>query len=117
MIRTALTLSALALAGLFAAAPASADELCVSFSDARQTARFGSQYLLVRDGDKHYRVGFVGNQCGAMSLAGKLTLVTGDETNKLCTDKGRVTTRGGSCRVNAVDEIDAKEFARLTRRR
>jgi hypothetical protein len=118
MIRHALTLTTLALAALVAAAPvAAADDVCVTFSDARQTARFGSQYLLVRDGDKHYRVSFVDHQCGAMALVGKIRLETKDANNVLCQREGRVKTRHGSCRVKQVDEIDAATFARLTRAR
>ena len=43
---------------------------CVDLAADRQAARFGSQYLLVKDGDAHYRIGFSGS-CSAIALSSR----------------------------------------------
>lgn len=104
----------LALALLCSTAQAS-DEGCYSLSDAHKTSRFGTQYLLVKDGDQHLKVSFVGNRCGLIAVSPKLRIKTGGESGRLCSSGTVVSTPTGSCRVSGVETIDAEEFQRLRR--
>lgn len=104
---------ALALTGTSAIA---SDDSCVSLSDQHRTSRFGTQYLLVKDGDEHFKVSFAGNQCGMLAVTPKFRIKTGGEANRLCSSGSTVSARTGSCKVNKVEAIDAEEFARLRRK-
>jgi len=88
---------------------------CVDLGPDRQMTRFGSQYLLVKDGDAHYRIGFNGS-CSAISLSTKVQLRTGDQDNRLCPSGTRVLTRQDSCMAQGVVVIDEEEYSSYTRR-
>ena len=101
------------------AGPASDDDDsgCVKFSEQRETVYHGGEHLLVRDQGQHFRVSFVGRQCGEIPAAAKLRLHSGGEKDVLCAGKGKVSARTGSCRVAEVEPIDADTFAQQSRRR
>ncbi|MFT3754713.1 MAG: hypothetical protein QM769_01990 [Pseudoxanthomonas sp.] len=86
---------------------------CVTLSPTHEGARFGSQYLLLRDGDAYYRVEFRNDYCDALN-SGLVNVVTGKEHGKLCASGSKVTSKSGSCRVVAVSLIDAGKYARLS---
>ena len=102
---------------MVASASLAGDAECVKLSEQRQTLRYGSQFLLIRDQDRHFRVSFAGNQCGAISAAAKVRIHTDGKDDLLCPESGRVSTRAGLCRVAAVESIDGETFAQLSRRR
>jgi len=77
--------------------------------------RFGSQYLLVKDGEAHYRVGFGGN-CSAISLSTQVRIRTGDQDNRLCPSGTRVLSKRDSCTVRSVVLISGDDYASYTRR-
>jgi hypothetical protein len=87
---------------------------CVTLSPDHQAARFGSQYLAIRDGDTHYRVEF-GGSCAALQSAS--VVVTSDRApNRLCATGSRVSSKAGDCMVSKVTVIDEAEFERYARR-
>ena len=88
---------------------------CVSLSDAHQGPRFGSQYLLLKDGDAHYRLGF-GGSCDALMRSSIVQVATGGEKNRLCAKGTTVTSRSAYCAVRSVDRIDAEDYERVARR-
>lgn len=88
---------------------------CVSLSDAHQGTRSGSQYLLLKDGDAHYRVGFGGSR-DALMRSSIVQVATGGEKNRLCAKGSTVTSRSAYCAVRSVDRIDAEDYERVARR-
>ena len=88
---------------------------CVSLSDAHQGTRFGSQYLLLKDGDAHYRLGF-GGSCSALTRSSIVQVATSGEKNRLCAKGTTVTSRSAYCAVRSVDRIDAEDYERVARR-
>lgn len=92
---------------------------CVTLSDGYNTTRFGSQFLLVKNGDEHYKVSFNGNQCAVLSTTTTPSIKTGGEANKLCPKGTSITGRNGgrqeSCRVRSVETITADKFAEYRR--
>ena len=90
-------------------------EGCVELSESHQGMRHGSQFLLVKDGDAHYRVGF-GKSCSALSLASSFEIETDGQANQLCATGTVVESKRGSCDVRTVEQIDADTFNRYKRR-
>jgi hypothetical protein len=88
---------------------------CVDLAPGSQMTRFGSQYLLVKDGDAHYRIGFNGN-CSAISLTTQVKLRTGDQDNRLCPSGTRVLTKRDSCTARDVVLVDEDAYASYVRR-
>lgn len=89
---------------------------CVTLSPEHQGARFGSQYLLVRDNDRHYRIGFSGS-CEAISRSAAVTISTGGEHNRLCAVNSVVSSKHDRCAVRHVELIDADDYARYAKKR
>lgn len=110
---------ALAAAASFGASAATHEKVadCVDLSDARSLKRGGSQYLYIADGAEHYRLSFVGGDCGDMRSTSKLTLKTGDDVNRICPKDTKLVANGRVCKVNAIEKLDAEDFARLTKKR
>ena len=116
-----LPLALLLLAACAASTSASAVEGtpvegCVELSESHQGMRHGSQFLLVKDGDAHYRVGF-GKSCSALTLAGNVSIETDGQANRLCATGTKVSGKRASCTVRTVEAIDADLFNRYKRRR
>jgi hypothetical protein len=88
---------------------------CVDLSPDRQLARFGSQYLLVRDGDANYRLGF-GGGCAAIGLSTDVVLRAEGQDNRLCPEGTRVVTRRATCTVSGIRMISADEYDSYARR-
>jgi hypothetical protein len=90
---------------------------CVELSPDYQVARFGSQYLLVKDGDAYYRIGF-GGSCSAITLSSSVKIATDGKDNQLCPAASKVKTKRDSCdarEVLRVDEIEYEKYARRQR--
>ena len=88
---------------------------CVELSPDYQVARFGSQYLMVKDGDAHYRIGFGGSGCSAITLSSSVKIATDGKDNQLCPAASKVKTKRNSCdarEVLRVDEIEYEKYAR-----
>jgi hypothetical protein len=84
---------------------------CVTLGPNHQAFGFGKQYLLIQDGDSHYRLAFRGD-CEALSLSTQVVISTAGETNRLCPQATKVNSRSRSCSVSSVDRIDADRYAR-----
>ena len=89
---------------------------CVDLKTDHEMARFGSQYLLVKDGQDHYRLGFGGN-CSAITLSTQVKISTQGQSNRLCPAATRVTTKRDSCDAREVVRVDAAEYERYARKR
>jgi hypothetical protein len=87
---------------------------CVDLSPEHEAFRFGSQYLLVQDGDAHYRLSF-GGDCDALLQSARFDISTDGKSNRLCGNGSKVSTRS-ACPVSSVVQIDADQFARYRRR-
>lgn len=90
-------------------------EGCVDLSESHEGMRYGSRYLLVKDGDAHYRVDF-GKACSALTLSSAVTIKTNGQSNQLCASDTKVASKRASCKVRAVEVIDAEAFDRYRRR-
>lgn len=90
---------------------------CVDLSPDYQVARFGSQYLLVKDGDAYYRIGFGGSGCSAITLSSHVEIATGGKDNQLCPVASKVETRRDSCNAREVLRVDEIEYQKYARRR
>ncbi|MBP6215804.1 MAG: hypothetical protein KA391_00245 [Luteimonas sp.] len=88
---------------------------CVSLSNDHKGTRFGSQYLLLKDGDAHYRVGF-GGSCSAIDRSSVVQVATAGQKNQLCTKGTTVSSRSDHCAVRSVEKIDAEQYERVARR-
>jgi hypothetical protein len=114
----ALILIATATAAAQAATPAEpaaplAD--CVDLGPQHESFRFGSQYLLVQDGDSHYRLSFSGN-CDALLHSSSPVILADGKSNRLCARGTKVSTGTYSCAVSGVDQIGADTYTRYRRR-
>ena len=89
---------------------------CVDLSAASEMARFGSQYLLVKDGDAHYRIGF-GGGCSAIALSTNVKIVTDGQANRLCPKGTRVAVKKDSCAAREVLRVDEREYEIYARKR
>ena len=89
---------------------------CVDLGVDHQAIRFGTQYVLIQDGDAHYRLHFNGS-CDALTVATSIEISTDGQVNRLCPQKSRLASRMKSCSVRGVDLIDADTFDRYKRRR
>ena len=89
---------------------------CVDLGVDHQAVRFGTQYVLIQDGDAHYRLHFNGS-CDALTVATSIEISTDGQVNRLCPQKSRLVSRMKSCSVRGVDLIDADTFERYKRRR
>lgn len=88
---------------------------CVDLAPDRQMARFGSQYLLVKDGDTHYRIGF-GGSCAAISMSTQVQIRTDGRNNRLCPSGTRVFAKRDSCIARGVMLISADKYDSYVRR-
>jgi hypothetical protein len=114
--------SAIAIALLsgvaFASAHAAGNEDlsdCVDLSSQHETARFGSQYLLVKDGESHYRLGF-GGSCGEIAISTRVQLRAEGKDGRICPSGTTVRTKRGSCTVRGVASISAEQYESYARR-
>jgi hypothetical protein len=89
---------------------------CVDLGADHQAVRFGTQYVLIQDGDAYYRLHFNGS-CDALTVATTVEISTDGKVNRLCPQKSRLASRMKSCSVRSVDLIDAETFERYKRRR
>jgi hypothetical protein len=89
---------------------------CVDLGADHQAVRFGTQYVLIQDGDAYYRLHFNGS-CDALTVATTVEISTDGKVNRLCPQKSRLASRVKSCSVRSVDLIDAETYERYTRRR
>ena len=89
---------------------------CVELSSDYQVARFGSQYLMVKDGDAHYRIGFGGSGCSAITLSSSVEIATDGKNNWLCPVASKVKTKRDSCDARGVLRVDEIEYEKYARR-
>jgi len=97
------------------AAPGDKLSDCIDLSSDYEATRFGSQYLIIRDNNAHYRVGF-GGSCDAMTMNSKMSISTEGHENRLCASNTKVSMKRDSCKVRSVEEIRADEFERYAQR-
>ena len=90
---------------------------CVTLSSDHQLQRFGSQYLLVKDGEAYYRIGFGGSGCSAITLSSNLKIATEGQADRLCPADTRVITKRDSCAAREVKRVDENEYAKYVRKR
>ena len=90
---------------------------CIDLTDAHSFKRGGSQYLYIADAGAHYRVSFVGGECGEMRSTAQLSFKTGDEAGRVCPKDTKLWANGLSCRVNGIEKLSSEDFQRLTRKR
>ena len=113
-------LAAVLLAACSATAPSQASETpltdCLDLSSGYQVTRFGTQYLLLKDGEDHYRLGFSGGSCDAIAVSTQVQIATEGQSNRLCPAKTQVRTKRDSCVVREVVPVDADEYERYARR-
>lgn len=119
MFKLKSTLLLVALAGLATAAHARQENEkladCVDLPADYQAARFGSQYLLVKDGDNYYRIGFSGS-CSAISLSSNVKIATQGQANRLCPNDTKISTKHDSCSAREVVRVDQDEYEKYARR-
>lgn len=87
---------------------------CVDLPAGYQAARFGSQYLLVKDGDNYYRVGFNGS-CSAIAVSSSVTISTDGQVNRLCPTDSKISSKRDSCRAREVLRLDQDEYENYAR--
>jgi hypothetical protein len=95
----------------------SAIEECIELGADRALRHNGAQFLYVRDGAEHYRVGFSRGKCNPMTTTSKLSLVTDGTEGRLCPTGTSLRARGISCEVNRVERISGEVYAKRLRRR
>jgi hypothetical protein len=78
-------------------------------------ARFGSQYLLVKDGDSYYRVGFNGS-CSAIAVSSRVTISTDGQANRLCPTETKIAGNRDSCIAREVVRLDQSDYEKYTRK-
>ena len=118
MFKLKSTLLLMALAGLAPAAYAQENEKladCVDLPADHQATRFGSQYLLVKDGDNYYRLAFNGS-CSAISFSSSVKISTDGQANRLCPSDTKVATKRDSCKVSEVVRVDQNVYEQYARR-
>ena len=89
---------------------------CVDLPAGYEMARFGSQYLLVKDGDNYYRLGFSGS-CDAIAMSSIVKISTKGQADRLCPAATRVSTKRDMCGVREIVRIDEDEYGRYARKR
>jgi len=89
---------------------------CVVLPADYEAARFGSQYLLVKDGNNYYRIGF-GSSCSAIALSASVKITTDGQPNRLCPRETEVSGRRDYCTVREVVRIDEHEYEVYARKR
>lgn len=89
---------------------------CVDLPAGYEVARFGSQYLLVKDGDSYYRLGFNGS-CSAIAMSSTVKISTKGQADRLCPADTRVVTKRDTCAAREVVRVDADEYERYARKR
>ena len=95
------------------ATPATPLPDCVDLTPGHEAFSFGTQYLLLQDGDAHYRVSFYGS-CDAVGMP-QPEVSTSGTVNRLCPKDTRVTAGMRACSVRTVEQIDAERYARYRR--
>ncbi|WFC43703.1 hypothetical protein [Pseudoxanthomonas sp. SE1] len=89
---------------------------CVSLGNDQEIIRAGSgEQFYLRDGQSHYRVAFR-NSCAAITMTPTVEISTNGQLGQLCPQDTEVMTKRGNCRVSAVEQITADEFAARKRR-
>jgi len=89
---------------------------CVDLPAGYEVARFGSQYLLVKDGDNYYRLGF-GGSCNAIAMSSTVKISTKGQADRLCPAATRVSTKRDACNAREVVRVDEDEYERYARKR
>ena len=89
---------------------------CVDLPAGYELARFGSQYLLVKDGDNYYRLGFSGS-CNAIAMSSIVKISTKGQADRLCPAATRVSTKRDACGVREIVRVDEDEYERYARKR
>ena len=107
-------LSCASFAPAYAASDADLSE-CVDLSPQHETARFGTQYLLVKDGESHYRLGF-GGSCGEIAISTHVQVRAEGQDGRICPRGTTVLTKRGSCTVRGVASISAEKYDSYARR-
>src|SRR5262245_50254711 len=77
---------------------------CVSLSGSQQVSRFGSQYVLVHDGDTYYRLH--ADRCDKLSLATRFALRAESQSDRICPADTQIQTNTGNCTAYKADVID-----------
>jgi hypothetical protein len=89
---------------------------CVSLGNDQEIIRAGGgEQFYLRDGQSHYRVAFR-NSCAAITMTPTVEISTNGQVGQLCPQDTKVMTKRGNCRVSAVEQITADEFAARKRR-
>lgn len=114
-IGAAIAVSLFGCAGVAQAEPGEPLSECVDLSAGHQATRFGTQYLMVKDGDEHYRLGF-GGSCDTLSTSSTVRISTDSAANRLCPEGTQVSTKRDTCKVRRVEEIRPDEFERYAKR-
>jgi hypothetical protein len=99
------------------ASPGAYSEDCIELGSDLSLRHNGAQFLLLRDGTEHYRLAFRDGNCNAMTLTSKLSLVTGEHSDRVCAGSTKLKAKGRSCLVSRVEKISGDDFARHLRRR
>ena len=89
---------------------------CVDLPAGYEVARFGSQYLLVKDGDNYYRLGFSGS-CSAIAMSSTVKISTKGQADRLCPAATRVATKRDACDAREIVRVDEDEYERYARKR
>lgn len=115
--RSAIAIALLSCATFATAHAASGEDLseCVDLSSQHETARFGSQYLLIKDGESHYRLGF-GGSCGEIAIATRVQIRAEGKESRICPRGTTVLTKRGSCTVRGIASISAEQYDSYARR-
>ncbi|MGH8026510.1 MAG: hypothetical protein ACREO0_07255 [Pseudoxanthomonas sp.] len=87
---------------------------CVDLPADYQATRFGSQYLLIKDGDNYYRVGFNGS-CSAIALSSSVKISTDGQANRLCPRDTKISSKRDSCAAREVVHVDQREYEQYVR--
>ena len=89
---------------------------CVDLPAGYEAARFGSQYLLVRDNDDYFRID-LGKSCNAIALSSNVKISTKGEANRICPTDTRVSSKHSRCDAREVVRIDQSEYRKYAKRR
>ena len=89
---------------------------CVDLAATYEATRSGSQYLFVKDGGDHYRLGF-GGSCSAIAMSSSVKISTKGQADRLCPASTRVITKRDMCDVREVVRVDEDEYDRHARKR
>ena len=91
-------------------------QACVDLSAAHKVLGYGSQLVLVADGDAHYRLK-VDNSCDALATATRFQLSSAGQAGRICPEGTSVKTNDDNCDVTSVERIDARTYSRYLRSR